>query len=205
MFTTQVLLLLTILHSLHAHHSISPSDCDPIHGCGAAIAAAINACKQADFATSSPSSLSTSTSCEIMLQAGARYRVSCPAYTGPYAYIFTPGAVDLSNTTNITFGAPDIGAPAHLDVDYINNGCPAIAAHHARNMRIQNLVIDCQRLPFSRGTVAKVNADGTEVKLAMEEPGRSEYDIMKYPWFVLYLHTCMIMLTTYTTTCILFY
>ena len=61
-----------------------------------------------------------------MVLAPGRYRVECPKYEGLFPYIATPGAVDLGNTSGVTFGAAALGAPAFLDVDYIGNGCPVV-------------------------------------------------------------------------------
>ena len=71
---------------------------------------------------------------------------------------------------------------AYLDIDYIANGCPAVAASHARNVIVQNLIIDCQRLPFTQGTV--VSSSGSKLSLRVTDPAREVFDTDKYPWLL---------------------
>jgi hypothetical protein len=167
---------------------VSPTDC---HGdCWHALRVAVQRCRQAG----------STAGCDVVLAPG-RYRVVCPSFAGPMPYIRTPGAVDLSNTTGVAFGAASPAAPAMLDIDYrlapeslpidpaacalppgpINcGGCPAIAAHHATDVSLQNLIIDLARLPFSEGLV--VSANTTSVKLRMKEPSHMRWNLTEYPW-----------------------
>ena len=93
-----------LLHSVLADVNIRPTDCDPNHGCGEAITLAIKKCN-ATNANAEDMEL-----CAVVLAPG-RYRVECPtANLGQFPYITTPGAVDLSGTSNIVFGAAD---PSH--------------------------------------------------------------------------------------------
>ena len=117
-----------------------------------------------------------------MLTPGS-YRVACPnTYTGPYGYVYAPGAVDLSNTTGVTFGAASPSAPATIYADYLGAGCPAVGATDARDVVVTNLLLDTQRLPFTDCTVADVSSDGRTLQLKMVEPERTEWDLAKYPW-----------------------
>lgn len=150
-----------------------PSDCGSTldADCRPALAHAIERCRQHGTG-----------GCSIVL-APARFRVACPAGTfGDYGYISTPGAVDLSNTTNVSFGAASPEAPALIDADYIANGCPAVAASAARDLTVQNLVLDTVRLPFTVGYVISTSVDRRSVRFKMAEPGRSEWNTVKYPW-----------------------
>ena len=91
---------------------VSPSDC--VAGeCSALLAQAVEKCRSSPL---------PSDGCNIALAAG-RYRVKCPAYPQgamDFAYIQTPGAVDLSRTANLVFGAASAGSPAFLDIDYVS-------------------------------------------------------------------------------------
>ena len=110
------------------------------------------------------------------------YRVACPnTYTGPFGYIFAPGAVDLSNTTGITFGAVSSAAPAILNIDYVHAGCPAVGATDATDVHLVNLVLDTQRLPWTDATLSS-SADGRSLRVTMADPQRSEWNVGKYPW-----------------------
>ena len=94
-----------LLHSIFADVNVRPTDCDPNHGCGEAIAFAIQKCNATN---ASPRHME---SCAVVLAPG-RYRVECPtAKLGQFPYITTPGAVDLSGTSNIVFGAADLSKP----------------------------------------------------------------------------------------------
>lgn len=83
--------------------NVGPKDCSATAGCSAAFKAAVEKCKDGDPAAG----------CDVVLEPG-RYRVECPKYEGIYAYINTPGAVDLSNSSGVTFGAADLASPAFL-------------------------------------------------------------------------------------------
>lgn len=155
--------------------SLSPADCkaspQTVGGadCRPAVAAAVGRCRQ------------HGPGCCIVLAPGS-YRVSCPGtYTGPYGYVFAPAAVDLSNTTGITFGGASPDSPALLFADYIGAGCPAIGATDSRDVQVQNVALDTQRLPWTDG-VASSSGDGLSLFLAMTEPNRSEWNMDKYPW-----------------------
>ena len=121
--------------------------------------------------------------CDILLEPG-RYRASCPTYSGLYAYVRTPGAVDLSNLSGVSFGAASPAAPAHLDVDYLGAGCPAIAAWHANNVTLRNLVLDTTRLPFTEGSVAKALDGGRVVQIEMWDAEHAAFDVRAYPWLL---------------------
>jgi hypothetical protein len=99
-----------------------------------------------------------------------------------YGYIKTPGAVDLSNTRGISFGAASPDSPAFIDIDYVQNGCPAIAASDAENVSVQNVVIDSSRLPFTDATVVTISTDRKTVQLKLNEPSRGEWNTTKYPF-----------------------
>ena len=119
-------------------------------------------------------------SCAVVLAPGF-YPVRCPpSSNGAYVYpLGAPGAaaVDLSNTTNVTFGgaapAPSYsstsapGAAVRIAVDYVNGGCPAIAAMHASNLVVQHVELDTIRLPFSSVTVMR--ASETSVSFLVDE------------------------------------
>jgi hypothetical protein len=121
------------------------------------------------------------------LLAAGRYRIKCPVFNQSgmhYGYIKTPGAVDLSNTVNITFGGASPAALAHLDIDYQTNGCPAISAADARNVVLQHLVLDTTRLPFTDGTITSISNDRLTLNLTMNEPDRTEWNTTKYPFLL---------------------
>ena len=70
-------------------------------------------------------------------------------------------------------------------------GCPAIGASHAANLTVRNVVLDTARLPFTHGVVAEntaaaaaaADAQGNQkLTLRLDEPERSEWDMVKYPW-----------------------
>lgn len=144
-------------------HEVGGPDCRP------AVAEAVARCRQ------------HGPGCGIVLAPGS-YRVSCPdTYVGPYGYVLAPAAVDLSNTSGITFGAASSGSPALLVVDYIGAGCPAIGATDSRDVRVQNVALDTQRLPWTDGVVSS-SANGLSLFLAMAEPNHSEWNPEKYPW-----------------------
>ena len=89
---------------------VRPADCSASQGaardpgdCHAVITAAVQRCR------------AHGPGCSVRLAPG-HYRVRCPSYVGPYPYIQTPGAVDLSNTTGITFGGAQ-GMPASVSFD----------------------------------------------------------------------------------------
>jgi hypothetical protein len=68
-----------------------------------------------------------------------------------------------SNTSGLVFGASSPGAPARLFIDYIGAGCPAIGATDARDIRIENVVLDTQRLPWTDAVVSS-SADGLSLR-----------------------------------------
>ena len=153
---------------------VSPSDCAADGGdCAPALNAAVQRCRDGGGGGG----------CRVVLAPGS-YRVACPAGSG--AYVGGPGAVDLGNTTNLSFGAADGAAPAQLDCDYVGGGggCPAIVHAHSVGLRLHNLTLDTTRLPFTHGTVvAAAAADGGRaVSLRMAEPARSSWDVRRYPW-----------------------
>ena len=58
-----------------------------------------------------------------------------------------------------------------------------MSARHAANVTVRNLVIDCQRLPFTFGTIvapATGRRDGSVVAMKMGEPDRLEFNVYKY-------------------------
>jgi hypothetical protein len=120
-------------------------------------------------------------SCDIVLAPG-RYRATCPAYAGPFAYVRTPGAVDLSNLSDVSFGALDPSAPARLDADYLGAGCPAVAAARASNVSLRNLVLDTVRLPFTEGAVLDAPGGGRAVRIRLFDPAHGAFDVGAYPW-----------------------
>ena len=157
---------------------VRPADCRAAAGdCRGAIAAAVQRCR------------GHGRGCSVLLAPG-RYRVRCPAYGGPCPYIFTPGAVDLSNTTGITFGGA-AGAPAsvrpRLDADFEGQGCPAVAATDSTDVTVQHIVLDTARLPFTQAVVSTVSADKRTVQLTTKEPDRSEFNVEKYPWLLTFM------------------
>ena len=92
-------LLYLAASSSFADVTVQPTDCHPTHGCGEAIAAAVQKCNV------TTEGFAQMTSCTVILAPG-RYRVECPTGNlGQFPYITTPGAVDLSGTSNIIFGA----------------------------------------------------------------------------------------------------
>jgi hypothetical protein len=119
--------------------TLHPSDCGASAAaaadCHTVIATAIQRCR------------TFGSGCSVILTPG-HYRVRCPPYKGPFPYIYTPGAVDLSNTSGLTFGGA-AGAPANeqpqLDVDYIHQGCPAVGATDATDVTVQSIVFDTTR------------------------------------------------------------
>jgi hypothetical protein len=121
--------------------------------------------------------------CDILLAPG-RYRTSCPTYSGLYAYVRTPGAVDLSNLSDVSFGAALPSAPALLDVDYLGAGCPAIAAWHANNVTLRNIVVDTTRLPFTEGSVAEALDGGRVMRILMWDAEHATFDVQAYPWLL---------------------
>ena len=155
--------LLVLSSSSALRVSVSPSDCAADGDCAAALNGAVQRCRDAGGG-----------SCSVVLAPGA-YRVVCPAGSG--AYVGGAGAVDLSNTTNLSFGAASVAAPAQLDCDYVGSGCPAIVHRDSIGLRIANLTLDTARLPFSYGAVAAAAVDGTRVLLRMAEPARSSWDV----------------------------
>ncbi len=155
-------------HALCNVVRLGPIDCDSDGDCWGAIHRAISKCHG-------------QTPCSILLAPG-RYRVVCPGYTGDYPYIRTPGAVDLSHLSGVTFGGESAANPAMLDIDYVHNGCPAVGSSHGSNLTIQNLVLDTTRLPFTDATVLSTSDGGREITLKMKEPNRTEWNVEKYPW-----------------------
>ena len=149
---------------------LSPSSCDAATGdCRVAIAGAVQLCNSSDAP------------CTVVLAPG-RYRVSCPPGSG--APVRGPPAIDLSGTTALTFGAADALSPAQIDADYIGAGCAAIGAAGATRLTLRNLVLDTERLPFTDATVLDASSDGREVRLAMAEPARAEWNTIRYPWLL---------------------
>eukprot|EP01043_Picozoa_sp_COSAG02_P006096 COSAG02_NODE_170_length_31534_cov_33.568498_15_plen_1274_part_00 len=152
--------------------NVAPGDCGVAGSspdCGPVLRTAVEKCR------------THGTGCMIVLAPGS-YRVACPnTYKGPYGYVFAPGAVDLSNTTGITFGAVSSAAPATLNIDYLQAGCPAVGATDASDVHIANVVLDTQRLPWTNATLTS-SADGRSLRVAMTEPERSEWNLEKYPW-----------------------
>jgi hypothetical protein len=119
--------------------------------------------------------------CDIVLAPG-RYRASCPTYSGPFAYVRTPGAVDLSAAVDVSFGALDPSAPARVEADYLGAGCPAIAASHASNVTLRNLVLDTARLPFTEGHILDAPDGGRAVRIRVLDPAHGAFDMGAYPW-----------------------
>jgi hypothetical protein len=119
--------------------------------------------------------------CAVVLAPG-RYRATCPPYAGLYAYVRTPGAVDLSNLSDVSFGAVDPAQPAYVDADYAGAGCPVIAARRANNVTLRNLVLDTTRLPFTEAVVTEVTDAGRIVRLALRDPAHGAFDVQRYPW-----------------------
>ena len=161
----QLVLLYTIALMARAQVTVRPSDCNAAGDCRSAIAAAVRACNDT----------AVRQSCSVVLAPG-RYRVTCPAFPQNgtnYGYVRTPGAVDLSRTHNIIFGAASPDAPAMLDIDYAGNGCPAIGASDASNVTVQNVVMDTVRLPFTDGDIINISEDRLTVQLRMNEPART--------------------------------
>jgi hypothetical protein len=168
-------LLCWVALTARADVTVRPSDCDAGGDCRSAIVTAVRACNAT--APGQPGQ-----PCSIVLAPG-RYRVACPAFPQNgtnYGYVRTPGAVDLSHTRDITFGAASPDAPAMLDIDYAGNGCPAIGASDAANLTVQNVVIDTVRLPFTDGDIVSVSDDRLTVQLRMSEPARAEWNTTKY-------------------------
>jgi hypothetical protein len=155
---------------------IAPADCGAASSspdCGPALRSAVAQCRTHAHRGGG--------ACRVVLAPGS-YRVACPdTYAGPYGYVLAPGAVDLSNTTGITFGAASPAAPATLYIDYLRAGCPAVGATDASDVHVANLVLDTQRLPWTNATLSS-SADGRSLMLAMAEPARSEWNLQKYPW-----------------------
>jgi hypothetical protein len=159
---------------------VHPADCGGATAgadCHATIAAAVRRCR------------AHGPGCSVVLAPG-HYRVRCPSYSGPYPYVYTPGAVDLSNTSGITFGGA-AGAAAsqrpRLDADYQGQGCPAVAATDATDVTVQHIVLDTARLPFTDAVVSSVSADKRTVEIKMKEPDKAEFDPQKYPWLVTFM------------------
>lgn len=149
---------------------LSPANCS-IGDCFAAFRNAVQQC------------MSHGSHCDILLAPG-HYRASCPTYSGLWAYVRTPGAVDLSNLSDVSFGAASPSAPALLDIDYLGAGCPAIAARHANNVTLRNIVLDTTRLPFTEGSVAKVLDGGRVVQIRMWDAAHATFDVRAYPWLL---------------------
>ena len=99
--------------------SVTPSDCAAHDGdCAPALNGAVAACRhlqqlRVDLATAGGIA-GTAPQCSVVLSPGV-YRVQCPPGSG--AYVGGPSAVDLSNTTDLTFGAESADAPAQLECD----------------------------------------------------------------------------------------
>ena len=197
----------------HFEATVSPADCEAATGaCEGAFRRAIEGCAKAvSQFTTSPES--TSFSCRIVVAAADKeYRVACPQYSGPLAYIKTPAAIDLSpvllsarraNTpVNLVLAGSDPSRRPTINVDYVGNGCPAIGASassntaddhdhdhdhddHDHTITVAHLNIDAQRLPFSYGAVA-VPAGPTGKAISVVFPADDADHLVwnetRYPW-----------------------
>jgi hypothetical protein len=122
---------------------VHPIDCGATSDSHGAISAAVQRCRAHGRV------------CSVILAPGCVPTIVSVARPTPVPtriIIFTPGSIDLSNTTGITFGgATGVAASGRprLDADYEGQGCPAVDAIDATNVAtVQHIVMDTTRLPF---------------------------------------------------------
>jgi hypothetical protein len=155
---------------------VAPSDCTATGDCYAALRAAVSRCR-----VHGPD-------CSIELAPGD-YRVECPPGSRPSSAMTEHPAVSLAGLAGpVTFGgAPGRPRPSLL-VDYANGGCGAIVAGNASDVRIQHLLIDAWRLPYTVGTLSSDGTPSTvsftpeDGSLVGDRPGVYSWDAARWSW-----------------------
>jgi hypothetical protein len=161
---------------------LSPADCSDDGGgaldrdCHSAIAAAVARCR------------AHGRGCAVELAPGD-YRVVCTAAERPSSTQIEAPAVSLAHTVGIVFGGA-ASTPPHsrpsLLIDYVGGGCAGIVADNATDVRIQNVVVDAYRAPF---TVARLVGDSTATAVrfvpevdSTDRAGLYTWDTHRWPW-----------------------
>ena len=147
---------------------VSPSNCTTLQNRPSGNASPSIDCYDAFQVAASMAKASKAS--EIRLVSGAVYPVRCPIANRTSTTRVEAPAILLDNFRNLVFGAPDHHDQAVVQVDYVNGGCAGVVVQGGSNVTIRNVAVDAMRLPYTVGTLANVEGNGTRVLIDLEAP-----------------------------------